>query len=67
MQDGFDRGSVGFVAHVDSEAVIVIELWMLVDEELGDQLAECGNIGAEERTDTRSEPVGAEELVDAEN
>ena len=66
VQDALDGSAVWLVAHVDGESSIVIQLWVLVDEQLGDELAENRDVRAEERCDTRSEPVGTKKLVDAE-
>ena len=65
VQNGLDTGAVWLVAHVDGKPVIVIELWVLVDEKFGDELAERWDVGAEELSDSLGEPVRAEELVDA--
>ena len=65
VQDSLDAGTVGLVAHVDGKPVIVIELWVLVDEKFGDELAERWDVGAEQLSNSLGEPVRAEELVDA--
>ena len=65
VQDSLDAGAVGLVAHIDGKSVIVIELWVLVDEKFGNELAERWDVGAEELSDSLSEPVRAEELMDA--
>ena len=40
VQNSLDTGTVGLMAHIDGESVIVIQFWVLVDEKLGDKLAE---------------------------
>ena len=66
VQNGLDGGTVRLMAHVDGKSVVIIELWVLVDEEFGDQLTERWNVGAEELRYSTGEPVGAKELVNSE-
>ena len=65
VQDCLDTGTIGLVAHVNGESVIVIKFWVLIDEKLSDKLAEFGNVSAEELGDSTGEPVSPEELMDA--
>ena len=65
VEDGLETSAVWLVAHVHCEPVIVIELGVLVHEQLSDDLAELGDVSAEERRDATSEPVGTEQLMDA--
>ena len=65
VQDSLDASAVGLVAHIDGKPVVVIELWVLVDEKFGDKLAERRNVRAEKLRDSTGEPIRAEELVDA--
>ena len=59
VEDGFDRGTVGLVAHVDCEAVIVVKFRVLVNKELGNQFAQNRDVAAEKRTDGWGEPIGS--------
>ena len=48
VQNGLDGGTVGLVAHVDGKSVVIIQLWVLVHKEFGNQLTERWNVAAEE-------------------
>lgn len=52
VKDRLDGGAVGLVTHVHSKARVVIKLGVLRNEKLGEELAESGDVGAEERCDT---------------
>ena len=67
VKDGLDTGAIRLVAHIDGKAVIVVELWVLVDEKLSNEFAEFGDVRAEELGDAAGEPVSSEELMDAEH
>ena len=67
VEDGLYAGAVRLMAHIDGKSVIIVELRVLVDEKFGNELAELGDVRAEELGDTAGEPVSAEELMDAEH
>ena len=60
VQDRLHARAVRLVAHIDSEPVIVVKFRVLIHEQLGDKLAEGGDIRAEKLGDATCEPVGAE-------
>jgi hypothetical protein len=65
MKDGFDGSTVGLMAQVDCEPIVVVQLGIAGDDKLREELAETWDVAAEQSCGRGSNPVGAEKCMDA--